>query len=597
MKWIQGGSDVGEKMYFLMGILTRIISSPFYIHKGAIFTKLCRCDFFKELFSFIMLLPTHSKTEKKVNKTLWNNMDTFWMNVIILCSSLFDVAPTNAIEIVSKLISTAQLTFSNFERESFKIADEVKEQLTLLEKKLQMCINDIEEKRKRHVAAKSTVEPPNDFRQIPIYPTSEEILQCLQPFLRENKVDGSYKDVNEYLDIQFRLLREDFVKPLREGINEYIMQQSGATVKKRIINVKVYKNVSLLEVVYVNGEVGRKVQLFGKQNNFKRGYNSKRLIYGSLICFTKDHFKTLIFGRITCTDEKLLKQGQIIVHLDANSDESTKEKYLMVECGVYFEPYYVVLTALQQLEIARFPLKQFIVDTCTNVNCPNYLKELLCYLPGERFTQLNNKQYEAFRMALSKELAIIQGPPGTGKTHLGLIIVETILRFRKRLSSGTSVSGPILVLCYTNHALDQFLEGILHFTTSIVRVGGQSKSAMLKGYNLKELYRQCVRNPLLEDMKDGLKQTATEIKKINCTFDVINHCDGVIDFMEFQNIEPEFTSSWFFKTDQDEIMEWLCGKINRRNYIEQHETKNDSLQEVVINTFSCNINFIRPFSF
>ncbi|KAF6021731.1 hypothetical protein EB796_019953 [Bugula neritina] len=36
-------------------------------------------------------------------------------------------------------------------------------------------------------------------------------------------------------------------------------------------------------------------------------------------------------------------------------------------------------------------------------------------------------QYDAFKLALTKEFAIIQGPPGTGKTYVGLKIVETLL--------------------------------------------------------------------------------------------------------------------------------------------------------------------------
>ena len=35
---------------------------------------------------------------------------------------------------------------------------------------------------------------------------------------------------------------------------------------------------------------------------------------------------------------------------------------------------------------------------------------------------------------------------------------------------------PILVLCQTNHALDQFLEGILEFEPRVVRIGGRSQS-------------------------------------------------------------------------------------------------------------------------
>ena len=43
------------------------------------------------------------------------------------------------------------------------------------------------------------------------------------------------------------------------------------------------------------------------------------------------------------------------------------------------------------------------------------------------------------------------------------------------------------MVCYTNHALDQFLEGVLKFhQTGIIRVGGRSSSESLQAYNLNE---------------------------------------------------------------------------------------------------------------
>lgn len=70
---------------------------------------------------------------------------------------------------------------------------------------------------------------------------------------------------------------------------------------------------------------------------------------------------------------------------------------------------------------------------------------------------------------------------GTGKTYIGLRIVEVLL-------TNTS-QWPILIVCYTNHALDQFLEGILKFCGSIelVRIGGRSQSPALEKHNLSSI--------------------------------------------------------------------------------------------------------------
>ena len=72
---------------------------------------------------------------------------------------------------------------------------------------------------------------------------------------------------------------------------------------------------------------------------------------------------------------------------------------------------------------------------------------------------------------LTQSLALIQGPPGTGKTHLGLQLMRVLWR---NLPPGT----PVLCVCYTNHALDQFLEGVLEAGLAdapgeVVRIGSK----------------------------------------------------------------------------------------------------------------------------
>ncbi|GIL57516.1 hypothetical protein Vafri_12731, partial [Volvox africanus] len=165
---------------------------------------------------------------------------------------------------------------------------------------------------------------------------------------------------------------------------------------------------------------------------------------------------------------------------------------------------------------------------------------------------LDRSQAEALRAALAQEVAVVQGPPGTGKTFLGVTLARVLLRntrstigggdddeeledvmyglsrdVRSMVSSAGAVRaalptwiyrdvgfgaaaaptrmtgnngedqrqallpviGPLLVVCFTNHALDSFLEGLLDskVTSSIVRVGGSSRSAKLEPYNLRNL--------------------------------------------------------------------------------------------------------------
>lgn len=50
-----------------------------------------------------------------------------------------------------------------------------------------------------------------------------------------------------------------------------------------------------------------------------------------------------------------------------------------------------------------------------------------------------------------------------------------------------NTDSQVLVVSYTNHALDHFLNGILKYTDSIVRIGNQSKDEHLDKFNIKQL--------------------------------------------------------------------------------------------------------------
>lgn len=64
------------------------------------------------------------------------------------------------------------------------------------------------------------------------------------------------------------------------------------------------------------------------------------------------------------------------------------------------------------------------------------------------------------------------------ETHIGLEIILTLLKHTKE---------KILIVCYTNHALDQTLTGVLKETDEIIRFGEQSKSEVMQKYTFKEV--------------------------------------------------------------------------------------------------------------
>jgi len=116
--------------------------------------------------------------------------------------------------------------------------------------------------------------------------------------------------------------------------------------------------------------------------------------------------------------------------------------------------------------------------------------------PDKEVCGFDDSQYLAYKSALTKQMVVIQGPPGTGKTYVGLRIVQTLLRnksFWNNYGMMRPYPSPILIVCYTNHALDQFLEGMVPFVkgnTGMVRIGGRSQSNILEKYSLFNLKRQ-----------------------------------------------------------------------------------------------------------
>ena len=78
------------------------------------------------------------------------------------------------------------------------------------------------------------MEPPNDFTEMSIEPKLEDIMTDQEPFLRANISNGAYRDINHYLDVQFRLLREDYLRPLREGVSKFREIIKRANIKENV---------------------------------------------------------------------------------------------------------------------------------------------------------------------------------------------------------------------------------------------------------------------------------------------------------------------------------------------------------------------------
>ncbi|KAI0466524.1 hypothetical protein F4859DRAFT_507316 [Xylaria cf. heliscus] len=134
---------------------------------------------------------------------------------------------------------------------------------------------------------------------------------------------------------------------------------------------------------------------------------------------------------------------------------------------------------------------------------------------------LDETQSLALLNSLSRSFALIQGPPGTGKSYTGEKIIKVLLANKTK-----GKLGPVLCVCYTNHALDQLLEHLLDDEVGqIIRIGSRSKSERLENVNLRCVARTAHRTKSekssLWDTKNALTTHESTVSK---SLQELEHC-------------------------------------------------------------------------
>ncbi|RLV98769.1 hypothetical protein DV515_00010407 [Chloebia gouldiae] len=430
-------------------------------------------------------------------------------NIILLLQHLISTFPASAVQKVSILLTVLTASIDALRTFGVDITEETEKNLS----KVQMLMQHLQEKRREGTlrADKCTFMQPQDgqeenYRSLSIYPTYNEIHGNEKPFLRPNFVSGKYESTSIYLDTHFRLLREDFVRPLREGIIEVLQNLQDRNLrKKKFDDIRIYFDARIIAPCCTPTGIAYKVQFDIKPLRFVHWQNSKRLLYGSLVCMSQDHFETFLFASVSNRNAADLANGIVELCFDADNQPllgefQPSDSFLMVETTAYFEAYRHVLEGLQKMREEDVPFQKYIVECDTQVKepayltrdtaynlaplvktsreekCPDSLKSVCILDPNQWLSmealQLDESQMQALNLALTKELAIIQGPPGTGKTYVGLKIVQALLTndhvwqntYRKRIYSFES--------------------------NGIVRIGGRSTSAALHRFTLKDLRKQ-----------------------------------------------------------------------------------------------------------
>ncbi|CAG2061553.1 unnamed protein product [Timema podura] len=531
-----------DLVILLVKALAISCKAEFNALKSSILASTFQEKFLDRLITLIGQLPTDDKRKHCFKYVIGD--------CLILCKAVMKLLPNNACDSFPRLFMTM-----NGALEGMKLYQKVnlEKESTHLKELQEQLIIAIEERQTRGLIVSKATEllqhtpPPDNFRELSVFPTSKDIMSLEKPFVRPNIVEGAYTSVEHYLDVQFRLMREDFVKPLREGISEYL-NMTNLSKKGHVSSVRIYHKVLFQESMVVRDKIGLMVCFDPDKKMRKINWDhAKRFLFGSLLCFTQDNFQTVLFATVVERDLKRLKEGRIMIEFCEGThppNDLRKQEYLMVESEVYFEPYYHVLKALQKMDEDIFPMSEYIVEVQPESYRPKYFtNENVRYnLDGHVFSvleerawprasqlKLDESQFQAFKSALTKEFVVIQGPPGTGKTYLGLKVARALLR---NSNSWNQPKTPVLVVCFTNHALDQFLEGLIPVTKNLVRVGRQSKSEVLNEFSLRERKNESRRKgkiqALLQDKKNKQSELLVRIKSIQADIEIITKHIGVV---------------------------------------------------------------------
>ncbi|KAK1566191.1 ATPase [Colletotrichum navitas] len=428
-----------------------------------------------------------------------------------------------------------------------------------------------------------------NFRDILIFPTSDEFYSSALPFYRRAAEIASVDYAQRprvHLDNQFRLLREDMLAELRDDLK--------ISTGRKKSNKKAQILAGLRPIGIDTGDDKRSHSCAVRVACYEGLQFLRKLTPAGRKTFLDDHKSVLrhqSFG-VLCGDkhiiafafllrdvDELVKSPPVVALQFTSSDATARAllalkapaslKFILVDTPVF--AYQPVLECLR--DIVEMPLGGELLRLGTDDEgdrSPTPLQQsshiqiyieklqqlveskshrLVLGEPGprgprglrERRFDLDGSQILSLLHALENSVALIQGPPGTGKSFVGALAAKILL---------TDPSKRILVLSYTNHALDQFLEDLMKIgipASDMVRLGSKSTEATAS-LSLDKQLREATtfrRSHRAWQLIDGVKE------ELGIVRDEIDHaCSGLVrgrvsstemlSFLEFSENEQNF---------------------------------------------------------
>ncbi|KAI1412142.1 P-loop containing nucleoside triphosphate hydrolase protein [Hypoxylon sp. FL1857] len=422
----------------------------------------------------------------------------------------------------------------------------------------------------------------NDFvnyHDISILPTRSELHSTERPFYLQASAVFEATDADRtlnHLDNQFRLLREDMLAEMREDLK---CMKSGS--KKPSWKNMVIRNLTLEALDKQAMSNDRPCTLILKcENDILQMEGASIEVRKKELQKTPTFLKHQSFGCI-------MKDGTLLAFatLDRNEDQLSLQPprlclqvigadmlgevftalrggtvdFLLASTPIFaYEPILERLKRKTDIELGEDILvhsKEPRESTIQPVSMIEALErssrsDLQQLLQTTKQINLDPSQVTAIINGLKYETCQIQGPPGTGKSLVGALLAKVLL---------DNTSETMLVLSYTNHALDQFAEDLLDIGISpdnIVRLGSKSsprtEPLTLKFQSPVPLLKSRTRYELIVSQKEKLDLLADNIGQCFNSYlrEKIPRLQ-LLEYLEFSETEDHFYDAFSVPEAQD----------------------------------------------
>ncbi|KAF8598651.1 hypothetical protein BDV93DRAFT_593821 [Ceratobasidium sp. AG-I] len=478
-----------------------------------------------------------------------------------------------------------------------------------------------------------------DIGLIRIAPTRMELVCEDDPYLPANFAEAPHflesNSIERLLDVQFRLLREEFVAPVRTAVQQVVSDllkpNSVTTPLSKLITAgggpyptpphtqdsvmfSVFTNVTFEPLALYNRgtTVGVEFdtppgQARHRQAAVRAAYweqaAKKRFMNGGLVALiwkTPTGELDIYVGTVTSSPRdraELARKNRDRISirvslLDASAElrivraiQSHREDVgtrVLIEAPVFYEGVRPFLEALQT-NPGSLPFSQYVCHQSdeelkkTQIKPPLYsltpgftfqLKDLFDSAAGVnsltlttnsttsvalarsalvRGSRLDPSQADAIVDSLTREVSLVQGPPGTGKSYTCLELIRVLIK---------NQISPILLVAFTNHALDHMLKGILaaNITQSIIRLGArQAADEKLAEFTLDKIEKSQEKTqldrssgPLYKEMKTTEEEMMRLMERISSRNIPSDHIKQHVHLFYPQHYEELFSNppSW-----------------------------------------------------